>query len=720
MKIDKIGTPQECVSTKYTAVCDNIKMHWSPIKLGRYKNNEAKRGKRKETLDHSKDVTMEIGETEEGGDTPDPKITDPPIVDLSLPSPMDTTDEENITPTVNDYSTTMVGTEHKYDISMEQEPSETVSHDDATVVGTNKKEKTETKGLFLDLQVMLPAVKMDPNTKKAEQSSLTLLANRLREWFDEIQSVEPSFRLLNVDPKDDEPGLLHLSKNLNWDKLTEIKRFFRGVRPRKDGGRVYTRIRASFHGTPNDLLANVGWFHQERKEYFAVASLQCFQSAVIGFLLYTLRHTDPEPLMESMKTLCDKPVSMRWMRISDGAKYNPNRDTTEDPRALHIECAQEDLDEVKETARTLWGSSVTQFPLGTQYRFVAQRTSLLDTESITKFEKLLNRQAAWTAQHRGIMREDIYGIDSVIPATTTTLRQALMNIKATSGTTTTPLIYAIDRRWNRTGYNFSFHPDKYDEGCRKVKGLVPILLSQYAEEQIRGFFSPRAMIEGKQLEYNSLTGTVTSADDRELASLLGTEDEMASLQAYNNQADNSTDGAHTTFGNRMGITLTKERTPDNDSVSTLGGGSKRASRPSVFNFALGMGQTHTNNPTPTGETFTAMHRGASTHSDNQSTSTTSSLSLGSKYTMHTRISDIESKFSNMNSTVANVENNMQTINAKMDSLTSLLHSLVQSNSNPPRTGGINQAPAGITLPEGVHHKSGTDAVITHSSDPEAG
>ena len=595
----------------------------------------------------------------------------------------------------------------------------TVNHDDATVVGANKKEKIETKELFMDLQVMLPAVKIDASSKKAETSSLTLLANRLREWLDEIQSVEPSFRLINVDPKDEEPGMLHLSKNLNWEKLTEIKKNFRGVRPKKEGGRIYTRIRASFHGTPTELLSNVGWFHQERKEYFAIASLQCFQLAVIGFLLYTLRHTDPEPLIESIKAKCEKPVSMRWMRIADGAKYDPNRDTTEDPRALHIECAHEHMEEVKETVRALWGSSSKSFPLGTQYRFVAQRTSLLDTESITKFEKLLNRQAAWTKQHGGIMRDDIYAIDSVIPQTNITLRQALMQIKASSGTRETPLIYAIDRRWNRNGYNFSFHPEKYDEGCRKVKGLVSILLDSYSEEQISGFFSPRAMKEGKQLEYDPTTGAVSSADDRELTSLLGAEDEMASLQLNQQSQYHAEIGNETTFGNRRGISLTKERIPDNDSISTLGGSKHKTSRPNIFNFAIGKNPNESNTPTPAVEVPSLQKTREATGMDTQSTSTTSSLSLGSKYTIHTRISDIETKFTTMNKAVASVEDNMQNIHTKMDSLTALLYSLVQTNANPTSNGATTgipiQASAGVTMPAERSFKAGIESSHEDSS-----
>ena len=36
--------------------------------------------------------------------------------------------------------------------------------------------------------------------------------------------------------------------------------------------------------------------------------------------------------IEAVKQHTDKPVAMRWMRIADGSRYDPNRDTSEDPK----------------------------------------------------------------------------------------------------------------------------------------------------------------------------------------------------------------------------------------------------------------------------------------------------------------------------------------------------------------------------------------------------
>jgi hypothetical protein len=105
--------------------------------------------------------------------------------------------------------------------------------------------------------------------------------------------------------------------------LSELKKYFKGAFPKPKGGRLFLRIKASFDDPLSDLLANVGWYHQQSQESFRITSLQCFKSHVLGFLLYSLRHSDPEPLTEELKSTIAADLAMRWMQISDGSKYDP-------------------------------------------------------------------------------------------------------------------------------------------------------------------------------------------------------------------------------------------------------------------------------------------------------------------------------------------------------------------------------------------------------------
>jgi hypothetical protein len=48
---------------------------------------------------------------------------------------------------------------------------------------------------------------------------------------------------------------------------------------------------------------------------------------------------------------------MQWMSIPDGTKYDPNRDASDDSKALHVECSADDSPSVTAILRN------THFPL---------------------------------------------------------------------------------------------------------------------------------------------------------------------------------------------------------------------------------------------------------------------------------------------------------------------------------------------------------------------
>jgi hypothetical protein len=104
------------------------------------------------------------------------------------------------------------------------------------------------------------------------------------------------------------------------------------------------------------------------------------------------------------------------MRMNDGTKYDPNCDTRDDPKAIHVlKCSAKDADEVTEMLLDTFGSKSMNFPLGIKFRFVPTRSKLLDPETIMKYDALMNRQKAWCDQQGGtIIRDDITAIDAPI------------------------------------------------------------------------------------------------------------------------------------------------------------------------------------------------------------------------------------------------------------------------------------------------------------------
>ena len=76
---------------------------------------------------------------------------------------------------------------------------------------------------------------------------------------------------------------------------------------------------------------------------------------------------------KSQKTLSDKvgtQLSLRWMRINDGSPWQKGQNTTNDPRALHIECASANSHYVETKIRQLYSSAKKKFPLHIRLRFI--------------------------------------------------------------------------------------------------------------------------------------------------------------------------------------------------------------------------------------------------------------------------------------------------------------------------------------------------------------
>jgi hypothetical protein len=238
------------------------------------------------------------------------------------------------------------------------------------------------------------------------------------------------------------------------------------------------------------------------------------------------------------------------------------------------------------------------------------------------------------------MTDDIVAIDAKISGSQNTIRQAIMAIPATTGNTDTPLVFSIDRKWKQTGYNFSFHPDKLDEGRRLVRGLIPILLHSYSEDQLKPFFTPRTFAAGKHLTYDPVTDAVSSTADRDLNSIFDGDDEMASIVPGKEAMDDAPGGQ--VFGQQLTTALTKER-HDDDTISTLHNGDN--TRP------------HTLGALPDAITAHNERSTQAAHSDTRSTgsaTTTSSLSITTKHTLNSRMTHMETDVGDIHSQLSEI------------------------------------------------------------------
>ena len=480
--------------------------------------------------------------------------------------------------------------------------------------------------------------------------------------------IRNTFKLHTVDPEYKTQKVLHDLKDFPKDKLTDIKSFFKGARPLPNGGKLFMRIKASFKQPTNELVGNAEWFHTAKKELFRMADIQSSHVDIIGWLLYSTRGMDKEKLQATLQNIVKEEISIRWMRINDGSPYVKNRNTTDDPRAFHIECASVHTEKVETAFRRIYSTAATSFPLHVRMRYVPSVNKLLDVNSLAKFKMLMNRQLGWSQQHQAKSRDDVIEIDTICNGTNLTLRDMIMAFEFETDKGNTSLFASIDKKWNGNGFNFSYHPSKHAEANATIKGLFPRLAHEYGEESIKAFFTPRAVINGRKMKFDPATNTVTTEVDEALFDLTNVDMDMdIAPQLSENNVDS--------FGNRQEV-IEKERN-DTDSVSTFN--SKRA---------------------PPAEIATLANKKAKkTKDDSSSTSTTSSLSITTKNTLGT-----------LGSRISTLETAMDRIDSKFDFLIQNLNLSKKSTNKHNTSEATTVTPAKTNHPDNrLASQSGTDA-----------
>ena len=173
--------------------------------------------------------------------------------------------------------------------------------------------------------------------------------------------MDGTFKLHSVDPNHKIQKVLHHQKDFPKDKLAEIKEFFKGARPIPEGGKLFMKIKASFKQAPKELIGNAQWFHSEKKELFRASTIQACHVDILGWLLYSTRSMDQVVLQKTLTDITGIQMALRWMQINDGTPWKKGRNTIDDPRALHIECAATDSPQLELQIRRLYSSSIQSF-----------------------------------------------------------------------------------------------------------------------------------------------------------------------------------------------------------------------------------------------------------------------------------------------------------------------------------------------------------------------
>jgi hypothetical protein len=418
--------------------------------------------------------------------------------------------------------------------------------------------------IYLDLQIPIP---IPTDTLKADES-MNALVNALREWLETMQRMNKSFFISTLKP--DADLLTDLRDPSQFPtSLNEIKAFFKMASPRPNGGKLYTKVLASFEGSPDELIKDISWYFTGNAGRVYVCAIQALDTVIVGSLLYSLRSMNVEALKTAISWELSKPIHLKWMRMADGEPMKKGSDWKKEPHALHIECASKDQATVEKYFRTRYSSTSMRFPLHIRMRFIPQLSKVMRLGSIQKHHMMRHRQHGWCTQSKAITSYDISGVDSPIPGHgAKTMRDAVMGILSTENHGI-QLIFSMDLSWRGSGIIFSFHPKRAKEAAMVIKGLYPRMAHRFGEENIKPFFSVEAIIEGQSMKYDPITHQVTCAADESLEALMGIDKDMDLGEVKDDNDDDL-------FGARE-VEFVKEKTiEDEGSVSTFGEKSKTA------------------------------------------------------------------------------------------------------------------------------------------------
>jgi hypothetical protein len=176
----------------------------------------------------------------------------------------------------------------------------------------------------------------------------------------------------------------------------------------------------------------------------------------VGWLLYSTRAQDKERLSQLLSELIGENVGVKWKPIRDTTANIKQKDLTsseEKVKALHIECAVDRLQEVRDKLNVWYSSTSRRFPDRTKMQLVPTINSVTSMNNKTKFASCIARQAALNAGLASAITREISTnllLDRRDPSTKKSFRQVLMVITPENKNPALPCFTPLITNLNQT------------------------------------------------------------------------------------------------------------------------------------------------------------------------------------------------------------------------------------------------------------------------------
>lgn len=270
----------------------------------------------------------------------------------------------------------------------------------------------------------------------------------------------------------------------------------------------------------SDLHTNINHELLDTRSGWYRKQLQCEDTEVIGWLLYTTNDMDLAELMQKILTRYRVTVGLRWRAI---APYT----ATGKISAVHVEVNKKTANRDRAIIKRIYSSTATSFPLSIKARLVPTLDQARGMESGNKISRLRTRQAVFLYN---VSKQQDYSIATLDYADSQlegkTLRDIIMEMTA-PGQPDTPLFVSVDRHWANKGFVFQMTTTNEVEATQRIRSLLPYLIGTMEKKyhvQIRKLFSLEALQSEKTCKWDTEKQMVIWEDDELLDDLLSCSD----------------------------------------------------------------------------------------------------------------------------------------------------------------------------------------------------
>jgi len=350
--------------------------------------------------------------------------------------------------------------------------------------------------------------------------------------------------LIQAEPKTIIPPYLDLDRNdksmqdissafpvSSIDSIHILKKYFFRLSNRNEAGMNWCSVILA-QPIPFSIFIEKARYSLENGDFSLWPKASDNENATdVGWLLYSTRNQDEERLTSLLSKVTGENIGVKWKPIrastfSSGKKGN--QEPAETVRALHVECAVDRLQEVRDKLNLWYNSASNKFPDGTKMRLVPTINSVTSIANKTKFASCIARQAALNAGLASANTREISTnllLDRKDPSTNKSFREVLMAITPEKKPGTT-LFHTIDKQFKSDNIvNFEFHPENASEAHNLIAGLVPFLKDTGNMFHLR-MFNPDALNRQAKAKWNAITREADSETDMELTNLLAEDDDL--------------------------------------------------------------------------------------------------------------------------------------------------------------------------------------------------